>query len=109
MANWNKIFKKLGKCLLLILLFSIFSFDHTTSHEEIHSAIARGHGCINSTIEYNIFENSFFRCDEYKPRGNDLYLQERKLHAQNEIVGYYTHLPFTLVCTILFLIIIKLI
>jgi len=77
--------------MVFCIFYTIVMIDNSYTHEQIHSEIARHHGCINSTIKINFFKDSYFKCYEYTPRSQDVVLDEVNLHSLNEIVTYNLH------------------
>ena len=71
-----------------IFIFVGVNVAENIAHEKAHEEIGRGHGCINSTIDYNFFGVSTYLCNEYEERSDAVKMQENLLHSQNEIQGY---------------------
>jgi len=73
--------------LFVCFVVAVFVFN-TISHEEAHREIARHNGCVEWTIEYHLFESSFFRCLE-RNESKRIYSREEYLaDSYNEVVGY---------------------
>ena len=73
--------------IFTILFLLLVSLD-TYQHERAHQQIAEYHGCVRSEIVLHIFSDSYFICNSYKNRSIDMVLQEKELHALNEIKSY---------------------
>lgn len=68
-----------------MLMFYGILFSSTVAHEQVHKQISVYYGCVNSTIDINLFKGSYFKCHE---RYHKSVSDEFFLHAQNEIVSY---------------------
>jgi len=76
---------------ILIVGIIMVTFFGTKQHEDAHKAIAEQHGCIYSETSYYVKNFAFtghYVCKEYGIRSREMELQEKNLHAYNEIVSY---------------------
>ena len=75
--------------IVIALIFISCCIFSVYQHESAHQEISRMHGCINGTIEMNIFSDpSKFTCYDYGVRDSTTRLQEIYLQSLNEIIGY---------------------
>ncbi len=80
---------------LIVLFFFMFVtlielHGNTYIHEYIHETIYKYNGCDNITVEVNLFDKSFTRCNEDMRNkiSQEQYLDMKNQNTFNEIIGY---------------------
>lgn len=74
--------------ILVLSLLLVPYLSMTLVHENAHGAIGAGHGCLESKYGIDL-QGAYYQCQEYRERSAEWQLQERELHAMNEIIGYH--------------------
>lgn len=87
--------------IIFLFVFIGFNLFNTYLHEAIHQQIGKGHLCVEDKMV--LFPNPYWVCLQYETRTSENRLQERNLHAINEIVGYPLGLVINVIIAMTFI------